>query len=236
MQALVGVCSAPQSFAALLSLHLMVWAELTKATALRVQHIPVTGWSNQEEGDVQKWSAAQFPVAPGHKRRTKDQQINVDSSESSSQIYLSKYSRSVLCINLWGGRHWTRTIRWIKAPKSERKRNIHNFFGSSRPFFFPPLFARPPSPCSLHSSCSHPLHTRILTAINTTTTRETIEVACTHCKHTHTQRKQSKPMSTVAYCASRANTHFHGHYSPWKQASAFAHTCDVDVFPAQWLP
>lgn len=26
------------------------------------------------------------------------------------------------------------------------------------------------------------------------------------------------------YCASKANARFHGHYSPWKQTSAFAHT------------
>lgn len=44
----------------------------------------------------------------------------------------------------------------------------------------------------------------------------------THAVKTHTY--QSEPMSTVVYCASRANTHFHGHYSPWKQASMFAHT------------
>lgn len=82
----------------------------------------------------------------------------------------------------------------------------------------------PPSPPSYRDSSIHTCKQRhyrtYAHAVNTNT-------------HTHTH--QSKPMSTVAYCASRANTHFHGHYSPWKQRSAFARTCDVDVVPAQWL-
>lgn len=99
----------------------------------------------------------------------------------------------------------------FKDTKGEREGQINSMeiplsIHPSIPFLS--LTHSPTLPCSLHASYPHPLRMRIFQSINIT--------------HTHTG--QSKPMSTVVYCASRGNAHFHGHYSPWKQASALTHT------------
>lgn len=108
------------------------------------------------------------------------------------------YVKRFCALNVWG-----------KTERGELKEIIKVrvilVYGSS-----PPL-----PPCSFYSTYPHPL-------LSININKRDYRTTYTHTVKIHTY--QSKPMSTVVYCASRANTHFHGHYSPWKQASVFAHT------------